>query len=194
MFEAQTRFNQVHRNGSKRKSSALVFIYLPILFLSMTGMAQTTSEESLKADREYLENMLMAPCCMRPLAGHESGIADRMREEITRQLNAGKTRDEILDAFVTQSNQSIQEMLAPFGIEGEEILTKPLAGGFNLTVYLMPIFLIALGILLVIILFKKFTIQQKHTNRILPVLPESEAAKANPHRRQIEEELKRYDF
>lgn len=50
-----------------------------------------------------LEGKLLAPCCyMEPVGRHQSEIALRMRLEIARLVESGKTDGEIVDAYVRQ--------------------------------------------------------------------------------------------
>jgi cytochrome c-type biogenesis protein CcmH len=58
---------------------------------------------SLEREARQIEGMLIAPCCWtQPVAVHYSAEADEVRVGIRRLLGEGKTRQQVLDAFVAQ--------------------------------------------------------------------------------------------
>ena len=68
--------------------------------------AETPDEQRARIAR--IKNALLAPCCYRePLSHHQSEIAVKMRLEITKWVEAGKTDQEILDAYVKQYGSKV---------------------------------------------------------------------------------------
>jgi cytochrome c-type biogenesis protein CcmH len=65
------------------------------------------------------------------LADHDCAVARSMKASIQSQIDAGKTKEEILDYFVS--------------IYGEQVLATPRKSGFSLTAWVMPIVVIAAG-------------------------------------------------
>ena len=71
----------------------------------------------------------MCVSCGVPLAIAESPQADAERREITRLIEQGKTKQEILDSLVATY--------------GDTVLASPKDEGFGLAAYLVPIALVA---------------------------------------------------
>jgi cytochrome c-type biogenesis protein CcmH len=65
------------------------------------------------------------------LADHDCGVARSMKASIQSQIDAGKTKDEILDNFVS--------------IYGEQVLATPRKSGFGLTAWVAPFLAVAAG-------------------------------------------------
>ncbi len=65
------------------------------------------------------------------LADHDCAVARSMKASIQRQIDAGKTKEEILDHFVS--------------IYGEQVLAAPRKSGFGLTVWVAPFLAVGLG-------------------------------------------------
>ena len=103
-------------------AAALVFLVAP-------GIQAGALEEEERA----LEELLIAPCCWRqPVADHFSPKAEEMREGIRSMLQAGRTREEVLDFYVAKY--------------GAAILAQPPYEGLGLLAWVLPgVFLIALA-------------------------------------------------
>jgi cytochrome c-type biogenesis protein CcmH len=89
---------------------------------------------STQADDEArtIEDNLIAPCCWsQSVSHHQSAAAEEIRKGVREMLAAGKSREEILDHFVS--------------IYGERILATPRARGFNVLVYILPWVALILG-------------------------------------------------
>jgi cytochrome c-type biogenesis protein CcmH len=67
------------------------------------------------------------------LADHDCGVARSMKASIQSQIDAGKTKGEILDYFVSAY--------------GEGVLASPRKSGFGLTVWVTPLVVVAAGAL-----------------------------------------------
>jgi cytochrome c-type biogenesis protein CcmH/NrfF len=68
--------------------------------------AETPDQQRARVER--IEAALLAPCCYREqLSRHQSEIAVKMRLEIAKWVEAGKTDQEILDAYVKQYGSKV---------------------------------------------------------------------------------------
>jgi len=106
----------------------LLAALLGALVLALPASAMSAPQTSLGD----LEDEVMCPICGTLLELSEAPQAERQRVYITRLIAAGKTKDQIKDALVTQY--------------GREVLAEPSGSGFDLSAYLAPIvaFLVAL--------------------------------------------------
>src|SRR5450759_2307478 len=95
----------------------------PILALLLTlsiGMPQTGA--ALEREAREIDAMLVAPCCFsQQVSVHQSAAAQDVKDDVRRRLAAGETRQQILDAYVTEY--------------GKHILAEPPAEGFDLMLY-----------------------------------------------------------
>ena len=76
----------------------------------------------------------MAPCCWTGTVSDHGN--PEMEEKIKSLVNEDKSKDEIFDYFV--------------GVYGERILAIPVASGFNLMVWIAPIFVLCFGTFILI--------------------------------------------
>jgi cytochrome c-type biogenesis protein CcmH len=122
-----------------------------------------------------IENDVMCVVCNEPLAVSQSPQADQERSFIRSLLAQGKTKPQIERALVAQY--------------GPAVLGKPPAHGFNLTVYVLPPAIVALGVLILALTLPRWR-RRARAARAGPDLPA-------PHldadeARRLEEELSRY--
>jgi cytochrome c-type biogenesis protein CcmH len=111
--------------------------------LIWTVAAFAAEDKNISAKAREIEGQLIAPCCWtQPVSEHYSEVSDKIRREVLQMVAAGKSRDEILDYFVSQY--------------GERILASPRAKGFNTLVYILPWLALVLGAWLLILLLKKW--------------------------------------
>lgn len=100
----------------------LTFLILSVFVLSSTN-------EDLIIN---LEQSLMAPCCWSGTV-YDHGHS-QLENEIQSMVNAGQTRQQVLDHYV--------------GIYGERILAIPVAQGFNIMAWVVPV-MIAIAALII---------------------------------------------
>ncbi len=107
----------------------LPFVTVLVVLLSAPVMAQP-----LEAEARAIEAMLVAPCCWtQQVSLHQSPAATEIKQEIRASLTAGRTRQQILDAYVAEY--------------GPAILIEPPARGFGASLYVLPVVaLIASGL------------------------------------------------
>ncbi len=114
--------------------SALILLLVAVSFAAETGKGKDTIRE--------IEDRLVAPCCWsQPVSQHDSEIAAQIRDEVSKMVAAGKSREEILDFYVAKY--------------GERILVTPRAKGFNTLAYILPWAALPIGIWVLILLFRK---------------------------------------
>jgi len=139
----------------------LTFLTLSVLILSSTN-------EDLIID---LERSLMAPCCWSGTV-YDHGHS-QLENEIQSMVNEGQTRQQILDHYV--------------GIYGERILAIPVAQGFNVMAWIVPI-IIAIAALILFGLFLRTP--KNKDNKSTQVSSEDTSI---PFNNQIEKELQEMD-
>jgi cytochrome c-type biogenesis protein CcmH len=99
---------------------------LLLVLITALGAAQTPLSADLEREAKVLEGMLIAPCCFsQQVSVHQSPAADEARKDIRARLAAGESRQQILDAYVTQY--------------GRHVLAEPPAEGFDRTLYVLPV-------------------------------------------------------
>jgi cytochrome c-type biogenesis protein CcmH len=114
-----------------------------VIILLWTAGMFAAEDKNISAKAREIEDQLIAPCCWtQPVSEHYSEVSDKIRKEVLQMVAAGKSRDEILDIFVSQY--------------GERILASPRAQGFNTLVYVLPWLALVLGAWLLILLLKKW--------------------------------------
>ncbi|NIR42611.1 MAG: cytochrome c-type biogenesis protein CcmH [Gemmatimonadetes bacterium] len=106
-------------------------------------VVEAEHDPELEAQVRELASRLRCPTC-RALSVQDSpsGMAQEMKDLIREQLKAGKTPEEITAYFVDRY--------------GEWILLKPTAQGFNWTVWLLPVLLLAGGLFFVLMTARRW--------------------------------------
>ncbi|KPK82368.1 MAG: hypothetical protein AMS25_02785 [Gemmatimonas sp. SM23_52] len=104
------------------------------------------ADAELEARVREIASTLRCPTC-RALSVQDSpsGMAEEMRGLIREQLRAGRTPDEVKGYFVERY--------------GEWILLKPKAEGFNWAVWLLPVVVLAGGLLFVMLTARRWVQQ-----------------------------------
>ena len=110
------------------------------------AVIEAEEDPVLDAQVKEIASKLRCPTC-RALSVQDSPaeMAREMRSLIREQLQAGKSRDEIIAYFVDRY--------------GEWILLKPPAHGFNWTVWLLPILMLAGGLFFVFLIARRWVEQ-----------------------------------
>jgi len=82
------------------------------LAMAMAGVfafpvtAETPAEQKARAQR--IQDAVLAPCCYaEPVSRHQSEVAVKMRIEIAKWVEEGKTDQEILDTYVQQYGSKV---------------------------------------------------------------------------------------
>ena len=91
------------RGGERHRaamSAALLIMAVAGVF-AFPITAETSPEQKGRVQR--IEDAVLAPCCYtEPVSRHQSEVAVKMRIEIAKWVEAGKTDQEILDNYVQQ--------------------------------------------------------------------------------------------
>ncbi len=111
----------------------LMMLVAALLLLASTAAAAPVPRTSLSD----VEDEVMCPSCHEPLALAQSPQANAERNFIRTLIAQGQTKAEIKQALVGQY--------------GPEVLAKPPADGFNLTVYVLPPALLLAGIAILVV-------------------------------------------
>ena len=142
-----------------------LFFLAAVMAVPFSGAQTAPASEK---ERE-IDDQLIAPCCWtQPVSQHYSEVAEKIRKEVHEMVVAGKSRDEILDYYVSQY--------------GERILASPRAKGFNALVYILPWFALILGAWLLIRLLGRL--------RSPAASPEPSSAPDSRYASIVEEEIK----
>ena len=139
---------------------------------AMAMAADTTPKASLTD----IENDVMCVSCREPLAVAQSPQALAERDYIRGLIAKGLTKAQIEQALVAQY--------------GQEVLGKPPAHGFNLTVYILPPAILIVGIGTLALLLPKWRRRSKANAVARTASPEPSIATADA--RRLDEELRRY--
>ena len=80
-----------------------------LVLLALTAAApQQPDAAAMEREARRIEAMLIAPCCWtQPVSQHQSQASDEVKRQVRTLLTAGKSRQEVLDAFVAQYGQRI---------------------------------------------------------------------------------------
>ena len=124
-------------------SCAMPQVALPMAMQQEGAVQQVEYDAELEAQVREIAAKLRCPTC-RALSVQDSpsGMALEMRDLIREQLLEGKTPDEVTAYFVERY--------------GEWILLKPTATGFNWTVWLLPVLMLAGGFLFVFLTARRW--------------------------------------
>jgi cytochrome c-type biogenesis protein CcmH len=101
------------------------------LIAAPLALVSTTAAAAPRASLTDIESAVMCTSCREPLEVAQSPQADSERAYIRGLIAQGETKQQILDNLVAQY--------------GTDVLGKPPAHGFNLTVYVIPPAILAAG-------------------------------------------------
>jgi cytochrome c-type biogenesis protein CcmH len=113
------------------------YLALTLVALTLAG-SQPAPPAATEREAKQIETMLIAPCCWTAqVSQHQSEASLQVKGEIREMLAAGRTRQQVLDAFVVRY--------------GERILAEPPARGFGRLLYVaLPLAFVLSGALLVV--------------------------------------------
>jgi cytochrome c-type biogenesis protein CcmH len=156
------------------RRAALVFVLAlaTVSILLMAGSAVAASHA--RASLLDIENDVMCTVCNEPLAVAESPQAYRERAFIRALIAKGDTKAQIEHQLVLQY--------------GPAVLGRPPAHGFNLTVYVLPPAIVALGVLVL-----AFTLPRWRRRAAAARASPAPVGTLDPNEnRRLEEELSHY--
>ena len=121
-------------------------VVLAAVLVSAAAAAQPASDPAVEREARRIEAMVIAPCCWsQQVSVHQSPAADEMRQDIRKQLAEGKTRQQIIEAYVARF--------------GEQVLAEPPARGFKRTLYVLPILLLVVSAVVLSVVVKRMARQ-----------------------------------
>ncbi len=126
---------------TKRNSTICLFLSL-VISLCIATNVWSEQEEGIDDQVTSIANLLMCPVCQGQSVGESnSNLAHDMRDIIRKQLEEGKSQEEILAYFVNSY--------------GESILASPPPKGINWLLWLLPgVAIIVGGVVITMFLFK----------------------------------------
>lgn len=148
---------------------------LAIVALTILAPASAAAAPHARASLLDIENDVMCTVCNEPLAVAESPEAYRERAFIESLIAKGETKPQIEHQLVVQY--------------GAAVLGRPPARGFNLTVYVLPPAIVALGILVLALTLPRWR-RRAAAARARPA-PAGTGLDPDENRR-LEEELSHY--
>jgi cytochrome c-type biogenesis protein CcmH/NrfF len=108
---------------------------LSAVLLALAAPAPAAPAAEPQTTLPAIEQQVMCVVCRTPLAVANGPQADAERRQIRRLIASGRSEQQIKDALVAQY--------------GERVLALPDDDGFDLAVYLVPIGVVAIGLVLV---------------------------------------------
>lgn len=144
--------------------------------LLMLVAVPSADPATLERDARQLETMLIAPCCwMQPVSQHQSQASDDVKQQIRVLLASGKSRQEVLDAFVVQY--------------GPRILAEPPAQGIGRLLYVgLPLAFVLSGAAVIVFLRRATARRPRAQSAPDPVLASDDA-----YARRLDDELRDMD-
>ncbi len=139
----------------------------------------TQQQLSLASD---LDGKLISPCCWtQTIAVHDSETAEQLKAQVRLLVAQGMGESEVLDTFVAQY--------------GEEILAAPRATGFNLLAYVLPAFVIVLGVAGIVVLALRWRGGRAEAiPATVVVRGRGTSSDQDPLRSRLDEELSHFDL
>ena len=157
-----------------RLTAALAVLALA-LFSDLVVPESAAAATQARASLQDIENDVMCTVCNEPLAVAESPEAYQERSFIRGLIAKGETKAQIERQLVVQY--------------GPAVLGRPPAHGFNLTVYVLPPAIIAVGIVILVITLPRWR-RRAQAARGQPLATGSTLTPAENQR--LDEELSRY--
>jgi len=155
--------------------AALVAIAATTLALATTAAAPA---QEAKTDLKTIEEQVMCVVCRTPLSVAGGPQAAAQRDVINRLIAEGKTEDQIKDALVVEY--------------GERVLALPDDEGFNIAVYVVPVVVVAGGLLLLALALPRW---RRRARAYAAAHPAAAAGPAldEADARRLDEDLRRHD-
>lgn len=151
-------------------------IFIILFFIVTTHLITYPTNcysESIDQQVRDISSELMCPVCSgQSVSESNAQLAKDMRATIKRQLEQGKSKEQILSYFVDRY--------------GETVLSSPPAKGFNIIIWIIPTF----GILIVGLILGTFVYKSKIQSKTKT----KDEGLQNSEFNDIENELKNYDL
>ncbi len=147
----------------------IIFSLMLILSVPSKGFSLSSAD---------VENSLICNCgCGQLLGTCECERAEEMRTKIRGMIDKGKTKEQILNSFVSQY--------------GESILSAPPKKGFNLIAYIFPFAGLLVGLIVAVIFVRKWAFSGK---KEAAAEAETKGSDLNDDmQKKIDDELKKFE-
>lgn len=150
---------------------------LPLLFVFLILLGASATGQDVESEARAIEAMLVAPCCWsQQVSVHQSEAATSIKQEIRASLREGRTREQILGAYVSAY--------------GPRILIEPPARGFAASLYVLPVIALVGSALLVGLIVRRFT---KRGAAVAVPVSEPAAAPGDLLAERLDDELRDLD-
>jgi cytochrome c-type biogenesis protein CcmH len=163
----------------RRSFMGIVIVVIVLLGAIWFYMLFTASTHQTLDQRVHnVASQLKCPVCQgESVADSPSGIAQQMRGVIRKQLQSGKSEQEVVQYFASNY--------------GEQIVWSPPWQGFSLLVWLVPIALFIAGIFLLVGTLRNWRTSNPpaHASDDEAVLASASEAELEQYRAQLEQEL-----
>jgi len=160
--------------STKNYSGFAVTVLAALILFSSAAFA---TEKSIDDRVNEIAYLLMCPVCQgQSVAESNSNLANDMRQIIRKQLEEGKTNEEVLDYFVKRY--------------GDSILSSPPRKGINWLLWIMPGVAVVLGAV-GIALFLHKSKRPEDEVEFIPAEPGEESE--SEYLKKVDEELKKYE-
>jgi len=155
------------------KNQNIFIISIPLILFFLFSNITNSLSESIDNEVRNISIYLMCPVCSgQSVSESNSQLAKDMRSTIRKQLEQGKSKEDILNYFVSRY--------------GESILSSPPVRGFNILIWILP----TLGIILFGLILGNFVYKSK--NQIKDKLNKDDINDSEFNK--IENDLKKYDL
>ncbi len=149
---------------------------LPFVIFVVVFLAAPAAAQDIESEARAIEAMLVAPCCWtQQVSVHQSEASTRIKEEVRVSLRAGRTRQQILDAYVRTY--------------GPRILIEPPARGFGASLYALPAVILLGSALVVGLIVRRFAARGAKTT----FAAESSTTTDSELSRKLDDELSELD-
>lgn len=157
--------------------SKYLIILLTLVALISFEVFNSNAEETIDDQTTQIANLLMCPVCQGQSVGESnSNLANDMRDIIRKQVEQGKSKDEILAYFVNSY--------------GESILASPPPKGINWLLWLLPgVGIIVGGVIITMFLFNAQRDEKIENSENAKTQPKAD----NEYIKKIEEHLESDD-
>jgi len=160
--------------GTKKYTGFMMTAIMALILFSASAFA---AEKSIDDRVNEIAYHLMCPVCQgQSVAESNSNLANDMRMIIRKQLEEGKTNQEVLDYFVKRY--------------GDSILSSPPTKGINWLLWIMPGVAVALGAAGIALFLHK---SKRPENEVELIPAEPGEGSESEYLKKVDEELKKYE-
>lgn len=160
-----------------RPKKIIMFLWL---FFSLSGFVPATSEVFIRdfTANDIAKELICTCGCGKMLNVCEMESAKQMKELIGEKIARGETKDQIIEYFVV--------------LYGEKVLAAPTKKGFNLTAWIIPFVVIAVGAGIIYLVLAKWVLQGKIRQKYMRKTHPPEIG--DKYSEKLKKELEEFEF